>query len=231
VANRRPTPAEGLALAFAGAAVFLYPALAAQALQRWQPRGVAGVALAVLLGGLCWRRAADRDRGLAPSWAPSLALIALALATNQELPLLLFPALVNLQLAVAFGRTLARGPSMVERAATFLQPYLPDFTRPYCRRVTALWTLFFAGSALAIAWLALASPERWWPLYTTRIYFAILVAFSAAEFLVRKILFRNYGGGPIDRVFKALFPAHATERGRRSEAYLNEMRRLGLKTD
>jgi uncharacterized membrane protein len=233
MAGRRPISAEALALASAGIAIIVYPMLAAGALERFAPRGVAAVALALLLGTLALRRRLEGAgwARLALAQAPGIALCALALLTNHALALTLLPAFVNLQLAWAFWRTLAQGPSMVERGAAFIQPHLPDFTRPYCRKVTALWALFFAVNAVLLAWLAFASPARLWPLYASELYFALVGALAISEFVVRKLLFRHYGRGPIDRAFAALFPARNTARGRRSQAYLAEMRRLGLKTD
>jgi uncharacterized membrane protein len=116
--------------------------------------------------------------------------------------------------------------------ATVIQPYLPPFTHDYCMRVTALWTLFFAVNAVVIAALAVVSPEHGWPLYTSRIYFALVAGITTVEFVVRKLWFRHYGRrSPVDRLLATLFPAENTARGRRSIAYLDEMRRLGLKTD
>jgi uncharacterized membrane protein len=233
MASRRPTAAEILLLASAGIAVFVYPVLAARALAAYGGREVATIALAVALGSFVLRRWLERrtTTGLLVQYAPGVVLLGAAILLDASLPLLLFPALVNLYLAAAFAWTLHRGPSMVERGAALIQPHLPEFTRSYCRRITALWVLFFGVNAGVIAWLALRSPGLWWPFYTTWIYFGAVTLFSGVEFLVRKIWFRHYGSGPLDRLFSALFPAKNTARGRRSEAYLDEMRRLGLKTD
>lgn len=231
---QRPDLGRWLApLLLVGAAAILYPLGAAAALERWQPRTVAFALLGVAAITLTLRRSWERRSvsSLAVESVAALALIGAAIATNDAAPLLLFPALVNLHLAIACGRTLLGEISMIERLATAIQPYLPPFTHTYCRRVTALWTLFFAANAAGIPALALASPEEWWPVYTSRIYFALVAGIAAVEFLVRKLVFRHYTQAPIDRLLSAIFPAENTERGRRSIAYLDEMRRLGLKTD
>jgi uncharacterized membrane protein len=233
MAGRKLAPAQRLALGGVAVAVFCYPGLAAAALERWQPRGVAAVVLAIALLSFALRRRLERGGGgrRALRYAAEFALIAGALVTNQALALLLFPALVNLHLAAAFAGTLRSEQSMVERVALYIQPHLPDFTRAYCRAVTALWALFFAANAAGITALALRSPQRWWLVYTSRIYFAVVVALALVEFFARKLIFRHYSRGPVDRVLATLFPAQNTRRGRRSAAYLDEMRRLGLKTD
>jgi hypothetical protein len=48
---------------------------------------------------------------------------------------------------------------------------------------------------------------------------------QAAEFFVRKLWFRNYTSRPLDRLLSRLFPAENTAPGRRSLAYIQEMRR------
>lgn len=233
MAARRLAPGARLAICLFAGAMLLYPALAGAALLRWQPRPVACGVLAIALGTLILRRALEgrSARSLARQSAAGIALLLGAIAWNDAAPLRLFPALVNLQLAIAFGATLRGERSLIERAALAIQPYLPPFTRSYCRKVTAMWAAFFAANTALIAWLALSAPLAWWTLYTSRVYFAIVAVLSIAEFLVRKLFFRHYNKGLVDRVLAAFFPAENTERGRRSVAYLNEMRRLGLKTD
>ncbi len=49
--------------------------------------------------------------------------------TNSELLLRLYPSLVNLGLLVAFGATLVRGPSMIEKFARLGNPNLPRWRR------------------------------------------------------------------------------------------------------
>ena len=59
------------------------------------------------------------------------------------------------------------------------------------------------------------------------LFYVLLGALLAGEFLFRKWWFRYYGAGPVDRVFARLFPAEATPNGRRSLAYV-AARRQGM---
>ena len=107
------------------------------------------------------------------------------------------------------------------RGARWLVPEAPDFVRSYCRKVTALWVGFFAGSAVLIAVLAVSGAQAWWELYTGQLVYALMMAISAVEFFVRKTWFRYYFHmGPFDRLWSTLFPAENTPQGRRSEAYI-----------
>jgi len=157
--------------------------------------------------------------------AVPFVLVALALVSGARVFLLLLPAWVYAVLARIFFASLRGGGSAIETAAKWMQPYAPDFVRPYCRRVTVFWGVLFGANALAVAGLALFAPAGWWRAWTGWIVWTGFVAITAVEFVVRKIHFRIYDGGPIDSVFERFFPAESTEMGRRATAYKVQMRR------
>lgn len=233
MAGFRPTRRQIAMGAMALVGIVGTPILAAAGLERWEPRtlGWLGLAIGAVTIGLrsLWGRPSAAT--LAIQYGPGIALLAAVVVSNDRLGLLLLPALVNLYLAVGTGWTLTTERSLVERVGAFIQPHMPEFTRSYCHKVTVLWTLFFAANVLGIAWLALAREQSEWLLYSSRLYFVVVALLTAFEFCFRKIYFRHYSSGPMDKVFAAFFPAENTERGRRSAAYLQKMRDLGLKTD
>lgn len=227
----RPTARDVLGFALLGAALLVYPWAIDAALARFGTRPVAAALLALaLLGGAAparLRGAAARriDFPRVPGFPAAFAvLLAAALASGDVRCLFLVPAAVYLWLALLAAASLREPPSLIERAALFLQPRAPDFIRPYCRKVTALWCGLFAVTALAIAWLvASGEPEarRAFSSWGLWIPFGVL---SALEYAVRKVWFRYYAGGALDRIWAALLPAENTERGRRSMAYIREAR-------
>lgn len=231
--NRRPGIADVLTVAVALFFVIGYPLLAATMLDRFEPRVMGWVGIALAGVSACARIFMLRPtlRAFVAQYGAGFVLLGYVVLTNDRLGLLLVPALMNFYLALGTGWTLTTEQSLVERVATNIQPRLPDFVRGYCRKVTGLWAAFFTLNALAIAWLACFGAESHWLLYTSKIYFATVVGLTACDFLVRKIYFRNYSNGPIDRVFASLFPAANTVQGRRSSAYLKKMRDLGFKSD
>ncbi|MFI5315844.1 MAG: hypothetical protein ACHQ6T_09090 [Myxococcota bacterium] len=154
-----------------------------------------------------------------------LALVALALATGERVFLLLLPAWVYAALARIFAASLRGGGSVIERVAFVLQPYAPDFIRPYCRGVTRFWAAVFLANAVAVAALALTAPLDWWSAYTGWVVWLVFLALSAAEFAVRKAHFRNYDDRPLDLLFERFFPSERTEMGRRATEYKSQMRR------
>lgn len=230
--SSRPTAAQGLAAGAAALAVVTYPFAADAVLARFGVRAVAAVLLAGGAAVLVARMRLDRrhPRSVLLEHGGVLALAALALASGATVWLLLFPALVNATLCVVFLASLREDPCIVEEVARWIEPFLPDFTRGYCRAVTLLWAAFFAVEALAIGVVALAQPSGWRTV-SVPLYFGALAILSVAEFVFRKLWFRHYTRRPVDRLFARLFPAHRTERGRRSEAYLDRMRELGYHRD
>ena len=91
--------------------------------------------------------------------------------------------------------------------------------------------LIFMAALKSGDFTAWFGPEAAWVSYTTRSYFVAMAVLGAVEFLVRKLYFRHYEGGPIDGVFAALFPAENTAMGRRSAAYIAAERAAGLRAD
>jgi len=146
-------------------------------------------------------------------------LIAIAFATGNATVLLFVPVIVSGYLFWTFSASLREGMPMIERFARIVEDDLPDFTIPYCRKVTIVWCVFLAANALCVMILALAAPIEWWALYSGLIAYLLVGLIVAGEFLVHKIWFRYFGNGLLDRVLRQLFPPQQTANGRRSLAY------------
>jgi len=148
-------------------------------------------------------------------------LLVAAALSGDEFYLQLVPSAVYLALAGWFYASLRFGDSIVERAARFFVPEAPDFIRSYCRKVTRLWTVFFIASAILSAAFALSGERWWWEFFTGKLVYALMIAASLIEFLVRKAWFRYYfHGGWFDRICEKLFPPENTAEGRRSMQYI-----------
>lgn len=207
-----------------GQALFFlaYPFIVYFAYTRFETRGVGALLLVLYAAAFALRaRGSSTElRALARRHVGLLAVIGVAIAAGSRALLLLLPALVSLYLLASFGWSLWRGPPMIERFARLVEDDLPDFTLPYCRKVTGLWCAFLAANAAVVAILAFAAPIRWWTLYTGLLFYLLLGALLGTEFAVRKLWFRYYDDGPVDRVFARLFPPERTANGRRSLAYV-----------
>jgi uncharacterized membrane protein len=149
-----------------------------------------------------------------------LALITAAVVLGNRTLLLLLPMLVSSYLFVTFAWSLHRGPPMIERFARMVEDDLPAFTFPYCRKVTEIWCVFLAVNAVVVLVLAVAAPIGWWALYTGALFYLLMGMFLACEFFFRKLWFRYYTGGLVDRLLARLFPPEGSANGRRSLAYV-----------
>jgi uncharacterized membrane protein len=183
-------------------------------------------ALAVLLLALYAVSVGIRFRGSAAEIGPILRqhiglaiLIAIALATDNATVLLFMPVIVSSYLLWTFASSLRGGMPMIERFARIVEDDLPDFTLPYCRKVTIVWCWFLAANALCILALALAAPIEWWALYAGFISYVLIGAIVVGEFLVHKIWFRYFEEGLVDQALRRVFPPERTANGRRSLDY------------
>lgn len=142
-------------------------------LQRWLGSGVVANAL---------RRLTAIDWCVAGVLSAASAAIVI---TNSELCLRCYPALVNLGLLVAFGSTLVRGPSMIEKIARLREPTLSASALGYTRRVTKLWCGFFIANSAFSLYTALALPRAAWSLYNGVFAYAAVGVLLGGEVLYR----------------------------------------------
>lgn len=147
-----------------------------------EPRWLAGLLLLTVATRLPALRLSRVARWSALA---GLALVAVAVLHNAVLPLKLYPVLVNATLLAAFGASLLRGPSMVERLARLREPDLPPAAVAYTRRVTQVWCAFFIVNGAIALGLALAASDAAWSLYTGVIAYMAMGTLFGVEYLVR----------------------------------------------
>jgi len=210
-----------------------YPWIVDYAIARYGVRAVALTAL--LMGGVnllsSWRRArrSDHPKLVLAAELCAISLAACAAALPARWPLMLVPGVIQLFLAVIFWQSLSLERSMFERVARMIEPHAPDWIAGYCRRATACWSAFFLLNAAVVLGLAIFGSEESWTRYAGGGLYLAAFAMHGVETVVRKIWFRHYGASPIDYIIRPLFPPEKTERGRRSMAYIRDMRqRLGM---
>ncbi len=169
------------ATALAWLATLLYPLAVWFGLAHLDARWVAGLlAVVALLRALAAREALW---WVAAAGAAALAIVA-ALA-NHGLPLKLYPVLVNGVMLAVFASSLAHPPPVIERLARLRHPDLPDSARPYLRRVTLAWCLFFIANGAVALWTALAASDATWALYNGGLAYILIGAMFLGERLLR----------------------------------------------
>jgi uncharacterized membrane protein len=194
-----------------------YPLLVYTGLLLFEPRILAAVAVLLLLAhaGSGWRRwrRSDVRRAAVPGTLVA-AVLAVVAAFNDGRVFLFVPALVNGAMLIAFARTLVHGPSMVETLARLRHPDLLASRGPYLRAVTGLWCGFFVLNITISLFLALRSTLAAWALYNGLVGYVLMGLLLGGERVYRYWRFRNYHGGPLDPLFRRLFPPPAAGGGR-----------------
>ena len=208
------------------AMILASPFLLQPAIAHLGPRTVAAFPLlGAVVAFLSRRLQGGGDVGLGGIQLGGIGLLAgLAVVSGRRVFLLLLPSLVYAYLIWAFARSLREPVSLIGRMARRLNPKAPDFIDPYCRKLTLVWCGLFAVNMTFIAAFALTGREDAWTWYAGAFSYLLMAAFQGLEFVVRKVWFRHYGRGPLDRVFARLFPSENTPTGRRSLAYIQKMR-------
>lgn len=128
-------------------------------------------------------------------WLAPLAAASLFFVGVPDAPWLLYlpPVVINLALCWLFGRTLMRHRvPLIARFAMIEQGTLSAELEVYTRRLTWIWTLLFAGAALASLLLALSGNRDAWSVFTNFVNYALVAALFLGEVLYRRLRFRNY---------------------------------------
>jgi uncharacterized membrane protein len=91
-------------------------------------------------------------------------------------------------LLVAFGATLVRGPSMIEKFARMSHPALDTHGVRHTRRVTQVWCGFFALNGMFSAYTALAWTRAAWSLYNGAVVYGLIGALLIGEVVWRRVV-------------------------------------------
>lgn len=160
----------------------LYPLLIYLGIERFEPRW-----LALLLLALALLRALSSRQSW--WWFAALGaalLAALSMSGNSLLPLKLYPLMVNLVLLLVFAASLRFPPPIIERLARLSEPDLPPRAVRYTRRVTEVWCGFFVLNGGLSMLSALYASEALWALYNGLISYLLMGLLFGVEWLVRQ---------------------------------------------
>jgi uncharacterized membrane protein len=126
--------------------------------------------------------------------APAAAAAAFYFAMPDVAWLLYLPPIaINLVLCWLFGRTLVRGRvPLIARFAILEQGTLSAELASYTRTLTWLWTLLFAGAAVASLLLALSGDRDAWSVFTNFLNYLLVAVLFLGEFAYRRLRFRSY---------------------------------------
>lgn len=99
----------------------------------------------------------------------------------------LLPVFIQLIFMFFFGRTLFKGPPLIESFVRLDYPEFPPGISRYCRQLTVMWTGFFGINAVMCAGLALWAPDAWWAFYNS-----ILIVVLTGLLMVGEYIYRHF---------------------------------------
>jgi uncharacterized membrane protein len=100
----------------------------------------------------------------------------------------LTPLLIHAGLFYLFAHSL-KGTPLIERFARLDFDELPPGIPEYCRKLTVLWSGFFALNILVCLWLALWGDDKLWVLYNGLIVYVLIVGLMLGEYVWRHFAF------------------------------------------
>ena len=167
-----------------------YPLFVYYGLSHWPTRPVALTSTLLFIALIASRKHTSYGALIAPATLVVIAGSAFVLDSHGLM--LALPVAINLILLTVFSRSLYWGTPIIERFARM------QFSNPsrerlrYCRQVTVVWCIFFAGNACTAGALAAFAPSSWWALYTGLIAYVLVGVLFAAEYCVRTYRFWNH---------------------------------------
>jgi uncharacterized membrane protein len=193
-------------------------------MHRWAPRGALGILL--LLAYPLLTHAAVTTGLAYLAWAAWLCIAALVvlsfpgywglagfallaaapLVADTDALLKVPPVIINLALAVWFGRTLAPGEEpMISWFARLVRgtELAPDLAR-YTRYSTVMWTVFFVITAAAAAALAALATPQTWSLFANGIDYLLVGVLFVVEYVFRRVRYRHHEHPPLAEVVRTV---------------------------
>lgn len=128
-------------------------------------------------------------------WLPVLLFLAtFTWVSGSDLGVKLYPVLVNFSLLLIFVGSLFKPPSMIERLARIQQPDLPEEAIAYTRKVTQVWSCFFALNGTISLGTTVWGSDQIWALYNGLIAYLLIGLLFAIEWLVRRSVQKKVAG-------------------------------------
>ena len=167
--------------------VLVYPFIVWFGLQLL-PLRLLGLLLFCLAGIRIFLLRAQTTKGGLPVLLSTLLLLVAvhAMIANDSDGLRFYPVAVNLVLFGMFASSLRWGPPVIERLARLSEPQLSTAGVRYTRKVTIVWSIFFAGNGLFAWYTAVFTSFDTWALYNGAISYGLIGTVFAVEWLIRR---------------------------------------------
>jgi uncharacterized membrane protein len=125
-------------------------------------------------------------------WFVAILLIGVLVSARLfgvDAVLKLSPLFIHISLFAIFTQSLSDTPLIERFARLEFGDRLPDGIPEYCRKLTVLWSAFFAANIVGCAWLAILGDDAMWVLYNGQIVYILIGALLLGEYLWRRVAF------------------------------------------
>lgn len=144
---------------------------------------------ALMVFGLIVWKLHHRDNWL---WMAVILLVSILVSARLfgiDAILRLSPLLIHISLFYIFIQSLNTTPLIEQFARLDFGDALPAEITAYCRKLTILWTIFFAANIAGCIWLAILGDDTTWVLYNGLIVYLLIGSLLLGEYLWRRIAF------------------------------------------
>jgi uncharacterized membrane protein len=148
------------------------------------PQAFTGLALLLVGVRLATLRSEATRIWRGPFISAGVVIVALA-PLDSRIAAKIYPVALSLAAAYAFGSSLWRPPSLIERIARMGEPNMPAAGQTYCRIVTMIWTAWLIVNATIAGLLAVLARAQAWALWTGLLAYLIMGALFGGEMLIR----------------------------------------------
>ena len=101
----------------------------------------------------------------------------------------LSPLLIHTSLFILFAQSLNKVPLIERFAHLDFGDVLPPGIAPYCRKLTVIWTGFFAANIVFCAFLAIQNDDDAWILYNGLLIYLLIGTLVLGEYWWRRFAF------------------------------------------
>ncbi len=175
--------------------IILYPVSIYFGLQYFSPSqlGLFLLAVFVLRILVIRKHPAQRGKQLLLTVFIGVILASLTWIFDTEKFLLWYPVGLNSVMLIVFIASLLFPPSAIEVIARIREPELNTEGVAYTRKVTMVWSVFFAINALVSTWTVLNNDMRVWTLYNGLLAYLAMGVLFVGELILRQRVRRKQG--------------------------------------
>ena len=176
-----------------GLLIILYPFLVYWGLARFEPRHLALLLLVMLVLRFF---SSSIARPAPPAilltfTIAGLALVLVAVISNDDQALKLYPVVVNFSLLLIFLFSLRYPPTVIERIAEAIESSLSSSARLYTRQVTKLWCGFFLVNGVISVLTSVFASMAVWALYNGLVAYLLMGLLFACEYMYRTLVVKK----------------------------------------